>query len=58
LPDRAAADRWYNSPEYQAILPLRINNAISDMILVDSLPDGVTVRGFAQQVRAMIVGTS
>ncbi|WP_329182916.1 DUF1330 domain-containing protein [Actinacidiphila glaucinigra] len=58
FPDRAAADRWYNSPEYQAILKLRTNNAVSDIILVDSLPEGFTVRGFAQQVRAMIAGTS
>ncbi|MDX3094844.1 DUF1330 domain-containing protein [Streptomyces sp. ME01-24h] len=58
FPDRAAADRWYNSPEYQAILPLRTNNAISDIILVDSLPDGFTVRGFAQQIRAMVAGTA
>ncbi|WP_055589903.1 DUF1330 domain-containing protein [Peterkaempfera griseoplana] len=52
FPDRAAADAWYNSPEYQAILPLRLNNVIADVILVDSLPDGFTVRGFAQQIRA------
>lgn len=58
FPDRAAVDAWYNSPEYQAILPLRVNNAVSDIILVDSLPDGFTVRGFAQQVRAMVTQAS
>ncbi|MEU7689185.1 DUF1330 domain-containing protein [Microbispora sp. SCL1-1] len=58
FPDRAAVDRWYNSPEYQNILPLRVNNAISDLVLIDSLPDGYTVRGFAQQVRAAVQAAS
>lgn len=54
FPDRDAVERWYNSPEYQAILPLRVNNAISDIVLIDSLPEDYTVRGFAQQVRALV----
>lgn len=58
FPDRAAADRWYNSPEYQEIKPLRVNNAISDMVLIDSIPEGYTVRGFAQQVRAAVQAAS
>jgi uncharacterized protein (DUF1330 family) len=58
FPDRASATAWYNSAEYQAILPLRVNNAISDLILVDALPDGFTVAGFAQQVRAAIAASN
>ncbi|MBT3161610.1 DUF1330 domain-containing protein [Streptomyces sp. Vc74B-19] len=58
FPDRAAAEAWYDSPEYRDIRPLRVNNAISDLVLVDSLPDGFTVRGFAQQVRAMVAQAS
>ncbi|MFI7604453.1 DUF1330 domain-containing protein [Micromonospora sp. NPDC049366] len=58
FPDRAAAERWYNSPEYQEILPLRVNNAISDIVLIDSLPADYTVRGFAQQVRAAIAAAT
>ncbi|MEU3252740.1 DUF1330 domain-containing protein [Streptomyces sp. NPDC006997] len=58
FPDRAAADAWYNSPEYQAILPLRLNNAIADIVLIDSLPEDYTVRGFAQQVRAAVLAAS
>ncbi len=58
FPDRAAADRWYNSAEYQEILPLRANNAISDVVLIDSLPADYTVRGLAQQVRAAIQAAS
>ena len=54
FPDRATAERWYNSPEYQAILPLRADNAISDLIFVDKLPEGYSVRGFADQVRAAV----
>ena len=58
FPDREAAYNWYNSPEYQAILPLRTRNSISDMILIDSLSPGVTVAGFAAQVRAAIAAAS
>ncbi|GIF63935.1 hypothetical protein Ais01nite_19700 [Asanoa ishikariensis] len=54
FPDRAAAETWYASPEYQRILPLRLNNAISDIVLIDSLPEDYTVRGFAGQVRAAV----
>jgi uncharacterized protein (DUF1330 family) len=54
FPDREAAEQWYRSPEYQRILPLRTNNSIADIILIDSLPEGYTVKGFAQQVRAAV----
>lgn len=56
FPSREAADTWYNSPEYQAILPLRTKNSISDLILIDQLPEGFTVKGFAQDVRRAIAG--
>ena len=48
------AQNWYHSPEYQRILPLRVNNAISDLILVDGVSADFTVAGFAGQVRAAI----
>ena len=51
FPSREAALAWYRSPEYQAILPLRTRNAISDIILIDQLPEGFTVRGFAAGIR-------
>jgi uncharacterized protein (DUF1330 family) len=54
FPSLADAQNWYNSPEYQEILHLRTNNAISDLILVDSVAPGFTVAGFAAQVRAAI----
>ncbi|RAO04119.1 DUF1330 domain-containing protein [Micromonospora noduli] len=58
FPDRAAAEKWYGSAEYQAILPMRANNAISDLILVDGVGPDFTVAGFAQQVRDAIKAAS
>jgi uncharacterized protein (DUF1330 family) len=37
--DRAAAKRWYDSPEYQEILKIRQANSVTDMlIIVDGAP--------------------
>ena len=58
FPSRAAAENWYNSAAYQAILPLRVNHTIGDLILVDSVDPNVTVAGFAQQIRAAIAAAS
>lgn len=57
FPSRIAADAWYHSAAYQAILPLRVKNAISDIIFIDQLPAGFTVKGFAQGVRAAIASS-
>ncbi|TCL64696.1 DUF1330 domain-containing protein [Rhizobium sp. BK251] len=51
FPSREAVTAWYRSKEYQAILPLRLNNSISDIVLIDALPDGFTIKGFAESVR-------
>jgi uncharacterized protein (DUF1330 family) len=51
FPDRAAANAWYNSAEYSAIRPLRTKNVISDLILIDHLPEGFTVKAFAAGIR-------
>jgi uncharacterized protein (DUF1330 family) len=37
FPDTAAAKRWYNSPEYQKILPNRLANSTSRVILVEGI---------------------
>ncbi|MFE6175723.1 DUF1330 domain-containing protein [Streptomyces sp. NPDC056464] len=58
FPSRTDAEDWYNSPEYQEILPLRVNNAISDLIFIDSVGPDFTMRGFARQVRAAIAAAS
>ena len=35
--DTAAFKRWYNSPEYQKILPGRLNNATGRAFVVDGV---------------------
>jgi uncharacterized protein (DUF1330 family) len=37
FPDRAAAEAWYRSPAYQAILPLRAENSASTIFLIDGV---------------------
>jgi uncharacterized protein (DUF1330 family) len=55
FPNREAATNWYNSPAYQQILPLRQQNSISDMVLIDALPTGFSAREFAQGIRRVLV---
>ncbi len=38
FPDLDAARRWYDSPEYQAIIRLRTAAANTNLVLVDGLP--------------------
>ncbi|MGW5654794.1 DUF1330 domain-containing protein [Streptomyces humi] len=40
FPDTARAQEWYESPDYQAILPLRTEHATSMVALVEGVPDG------------------
>lgn len=54
FPDRNAATTWYNSAEYQALLPLRTRNSIADLVFIDELPDGFTVKVWAASVRDAI----
>lgn len=42
FPDRAAAVQWYESAEYQRILPLRVNNSDSIAVLVEGVAPGHT----------------
>ena len=35
FPVRAAAEAWYNSPEYQALIPIRQKNSTGALIIVD-----------------------
>ncbi|MEZ5932884.1 MAG: DUF1330 domain-containing protein [Alphaproteobacteria bacterium] len=35
--DRAAARRWYDSEEYQEILPLRLKSAEGSAVIVDGI---------------------
>lgn len=54
FPSVADARGWYESPEYQRILHLRVDNAISDLVFVEGVPPGFTVAGFAQEIRTAI----
>lgn len=40
FPDRATARAWYQSSAYRAIRPLRTDNTVGDVILIDRVPDG------------------
>lgn len=40
FPDRASAQGWYDSPAYQAILPLRTSSSSGLAMLVDGVPAG------------------
>ncbi len=35
FPSVEAAKRWYESPEYRKVMPIRLQHAVSNMILVD-----------------------
>ena len=35
FPDMVAAKAWYNSPEYQEILPMRLEASNGDLIMVE-----------------------
>jgi uncharacterized protein (DUF1330 family) len=54
FPDMDTAKKWYHSPEYQKILQLRTDNAISDLILVDQVGSDFTSAAWAQQIRTVI----
>lgn len=56
FPSREQADNWYNSAAYREILPLRVHNAISDIVLIDALPGDFTVKGYAADVRRQLSG--
>ncbi|MEM9010694.1 MAG: DUF1330 domain-containing protein [Pseudomonadota bacterium] len=37
FPDRAAAEAWYASPDYQKILPIALAASRRDMVIVDGI---------------------
>ena len=40
FPDVERAQAWYHSPQYQAILPLRLRNTVGGAVLVAGVPHG------------------
>jgi uncharacterized protein (DUF1330 family) len=58
FPDMAKAKQWYESADYQKILPRRTTHSISDLILVDGAGPDFTTAGFAQRIRAATSGAT
>lgn len=52
FPDHAAARTWYDSPAYQAILPLRTDNIDGEAIIVDGVGAGYDPAAFASSLLA------
>jgi hypothetical protein len=58
FPDMAKAKEWYESADYQKVLPQRTTHSISDLILVDGVGPDFTTAGYAQRIRAGIAGAT
>jgi uncharacterized protein (DUF1330 family) len=54
FPDRGTAKRWYDSAEYQAVLHLRTDNVISDLVWVEGVQPGFTTTAWAGQIRTAL----
>jgi uncharacterized protein (DUF1330 family) len=52
FPDRESAKAWYESAEYQRILPLRLGNSRSMAAIVDGVKSGHTGRAKAAELLA------
>ena len=57
FPSATDAMNWYNSAAYQQILHLRVNNAVSDLVLVDGVGRDFTVAGSAREIRRLKAAT-
>lgn len=53
FPDRERATAWYESPEYQAILPLRTENSEGSAIIVDGVAPGYRAAQLLQSIGSM-----
>jgi uncharacterized protein (DUF1330 family) len=51
FPDAERARAWYDSPAYQAILPLRTNNIEGEAIIVDGVAPDYDARATAEVLR-------
>ncbi|MEU6116807.1 DUF1330 domain-containing protein [Streptomyces sp. NPDC047117] len=52
FPDLEQARAWYDSPEYQEILPLRTRHIEADVVLVPGVPVGYDATRTAAAVRS------
>ncbi|MEU6886851.1 DUF1330 domain-containing protein [Streptomyces viridosporus] len=55
FPDVARAHAWYNSPEYQKIMPLRRRHVDGELIVVEGNPPGYDATGAAAAMRRGIL---
>ena len=53
FPDMDRARAWYESAAYRAIVHLRTDYLVGDVILVDGVPSDHTPAKFARDIRAM-----
>ena len=52
FPDVERAQAWYRSPQYQAILPLRLRNTVGGAVIVAGVPDGYRAASFVDGATA------
>ncbi len=50
FPDLASAHAWYDSPAYQAILPLRLSNSEGGAVIVDGVPEGYLASAYVAKL--------
>lgn len=55
FPDTAHAHGWYNSPEYQKIMPLRRRHVDGELIVIEGCPPGYDASGAAAAMRRGIL---
>ncbi|GAA1535621.1 uncharacterized protein (DUF1330 family) [Microbacterium ginsengiterrae] len=51
FPDLTSARAWYDSAEYQAIIPLRTRNSHAILAIVEGVPAGYTTEATIQKLR-------
>ncbi|MCA6091902.1 DUF1330 domain-containing protein [Streptomyces sp. SCA3-4] len=52
FPGMAEARAWYDSPDYQEIIPLRTDHITGDIVLVEGVPSGYDPRELADKMRS------
>jgi uncharacterized protein (DUF1330 family) len=50
FPNLECAHAWYESAEYQAILPLRVNNSDGGAVIVDGVAEGYLASSYLAKV--------
>lgn len=53
FPDRDHAHAWYSSAAYQEILPLRLDNTVGEVIMIDTVPGHHAATDILSRITAM-----